>query len=477
MKKVRVRFAPSPTGKMHLGSVRIALFNYLFAKQKNGSFILRIEDTDTERNMNSGIIENLNFLNLTYDEGPIVGGSYGPYLQSERTHIYQEKLDELIQNQKIYRCFCTPEELETKKKIQQSKGEPPRYDRTCLHLSDDMIKQKLQEKKPFVWRLAINHDAITEINTLDRGIMKFELKNFTDFAITRSDGSFTFLFTNAVDDWLMKVSHVIRGDDHLSNTAMQAAIYEAFATSMPIFWHLPMICNEEGKILSKRDFGSSLDDLIKEGFLPQTILNYLAAIGTSLNPEVQSLDELVSNYNFEHIHASGAIKYNVEKLKWYNHKWINLLDENLLFSYAKPFINLQFPESNALSDDKLLYLVNKVKNDAQTLKEIANFLSFYFEQPKVSKEELENFLGQEKLKSVFEVIILSLSKTDKIDFLIEQLKHHATEQNLKIKEIFGSVRYMLTGKFHGLGMHDLLNILEWDEIKNRIDAALKILNI
>jgi len=472
MKNIRVRFAPSPTGKMHLGNIRMALLNFLFAKQKNGTFILRIEDTDLERNMDHGekkIIEDLNFLGLTYDEGPICEGPHKPYLQSERQHIYQEKLEELIRTQKVYRCFCSQELLEEKKKKQIEKGLPPRYDKTCATLSEDMIKQKLKVNLPFVWRLAINQDAIIEVKNMDRGIMRFELKNFPDFALTRPDGTFTFLFVNFVDDWLMKITHVIRGEDHLSNSAMQGALFDAFAVMMPTYWHLPMICNQDGKILSKRDYGSSLDDLIQEGFLPHAILNYLGSWGTSLNPEIQSLEELVSNYNFENLHSSGPIKYDVEKLKWFNHKWINLIEEKELLKFVKPFLSESFPESIKIPTEKLIYLINKVKTNAQTLKDFSNFLDFYFEKPKTNKQTIIEFLGEEKASTVLDLITEGINKTDNPDFFLENLKLKAKELNLKLKEVFGTLRYILTGKLEGIGSHDLLNILDWDEIKNRLN--------
>ena len=232
--------------------------------KKNGVTVLRIEDTDPERNFDPGakeIIATLNWLGLTFDEGP--------HFQSERTKIYQEKLKELEEKNLIYRCFCTPEELEEKKQRQIALKKPPRYDRTCRNLSPEQIKKNLDEGKPFIWRFKMNPEESIEFNDLARGKLHFELTNFTDFPITRQNGTFTFIFANAIDDMLMNITYVLRGDDHLTNTVNQVAIYQAFDAAKPTFWHLPILCNKDGKKLSKRDFGFSLEDLKNAGYLPQ----------------------------------------------------------------------------------------------------------------------------------------------------------------------------------------------------------------
>ena len=298
---VRVRFAPSPTGFMHLGNVRAALVNYLFARQKNGTFILRIEDTDQQRNVDPEgrqIIADLNWLNLTYQEGPLVGGPYAPYYQSERTPLYQEHLELLKKQARVYRCFCTAEELEKKRQRQLALKMPPRYDRACLKLSAQEIEKNLAEHKPFIWRFKLS-DQIIQVTDLARGTITYDLKHFSDFPLTRQDGSFTFIFANFVDDLTMKISHIFRGEDHLSNTGVQAALYEAFSAPLPLFWHLPIMSNAEGKKLSKRDFGFSLNDLRTAGFLPEAIDNYLAIIGGgTFTQEIMSLEELAKNLDF-----------------------------------------------------------------------------------------------------------------------------------------------------------------------------------
>ncbi|MBU1007983.1 glutamate--tRNA ligase [Candidatus Dependentiae bacterium] len=458
--QVRVRFAPSPTGFMHLGNIRTALLNYLFAKQQEGVLILRIEDTDVLRNVSEAglqIVKDLEWLGISYDEGP--------YFQSDRTKIYQEQLDDLMENQKVYRCFCTTEELDVKRKDQVAKKLPPRYDRTCLHLSNDQIKQKIASGKLFIWRFRINEDSVFFVDSMARKNLSFEMKHFSDFALTRSDGSFTFLFTNFVDDWLMGITHVIRGEDHLSNTAMQAALFDAFAVQMPIVWHLPMLCNQEGQKLSKRDFGFSLNDLKAEGFLPQAIENYLAIIGGSFKEEIQSLDELAHNFDFENIHTTGAIRYDLDKLIWINHKWIERLDARELVSLVVPFLPQPHEQ---IAEAKLLFLIEKVKRDCRTLKDFVGELRFCFEEPEIDLGLIDEKVGKDKANLIATILDDLVGYVPKPELFVETLKREGKEKGLKPKEFFSVVRYLLTGSFDGLGIHDLFEMLDQEKIISRL---------
>ena len=472
-KQVRVRFAPSPTGFMHLGNIRAALMNYLFTKQNDGIFVLRIEDTDAQRNINEAgyeIVEDLKHLGLVYDEGPIVGGKFGPYLQSRRKEIYQKNLNDLIKNQKVYRCFCTEKELEEMRRKQIEQGKPPRYDRRCLHLSDDQIKEKLSQNIPFIWRFKINKDEEQEIDDMARGKVTFEMENFSDFALTRSDGSFTFMFANFVDDWLMNITHVIRGEDHLSNSAMQAALFEAFAIPLPRFWHLPMICNIDGKKLSKRDFGFKLEDLKKEGFLSEAVLNYLAIIGASFLDEIQSLDELIKNYDFSNINSTGAIKYDLDKLLWFNHKWISKLELKDLLNRVKPFLHDAYPESKNVDDQKLELLISKVRGDIKTLNGLTKELKFYFKKPDIDKIKIEEECGTDLSEKILNLIYKILNETGLKDknLFLSKLKEESKINNIKIKDLFRLIRYLLTGQFSGIGINDLFEMLDIDVIEQHL---------
>jgi glutamyl-tRNA synthetase len=471
---VRVRFAPSPTGMMHLGNVRAALLNYLFAKKYKGSFILRIEDTDTERNFDlrgAQIISDLLWLGLEFDEGPEKGGKYAPYFQSERLALYKKKLEELEEKGKIYRCFCTPEELEKKRQRQIALKMPPRYDRTCLNLSPGQVEENLKKGLPFIWRLITAQDKIVTITDLAHGKVTFNLKELSDLPLTRSDGSFTFIFANCIDDIDMRITHIIRGEDHLTNTAGQIVLYESFGANIPLFWHLPIICNAEGKKLSKRDFGFSLNDLRNAGYLPEAIVNYLGIIGGSFEKEILSLDELAQAYNFENMHSTGQIRYDVEKLKWVNHKWISQYDEKKLVARCLPFLTQEFPQAAKLSDELLLKLVTMVKTDVVTLPDISKSLGFYFKAPDIKPAELVA-ISLDKNSVIVTLLKKHLSDIHNPATFTENVKKDAQAHNVPIKELWHSTRLILTGSTQGLGIKEIIELLGSTEAEHRIRAVV-----
>lgn len=472
---VRVRFAPSPTGFMHLGSVRVALLNYIFAKKHGGTFVLRVEDTDAARNLDAArakIIEDLAWLDLPFQEGPGVGGDYGPYLQSERHDIYQEKLTVLIDKQQVYRCFCTPEELDAKRQKQVAMGKPPRYDRTCAHLASEKIDQKMADNTPFIWRFKLNYEKPIDITDIARGTIHFDMKNFSDFALTRQDGTCTFMFANFVDDWLMNITHVIRGEDHLSNTALQAALFYAFDLTLPVYWHIQIMCNTLGEKLSKRDFGFSLEDLKQAGYLPIAILNYMATVGVSFAEEVQSLEELIHNYNFDAIHHTGGIKYDVEKLNWFNHKWLNKLPVSNLLPMLKPLLHQAYPASATLDEATVEHLVSKVKGDVYTLPELVKALSFIFNAPTTTKISLASALGAQTTEHMVNLLTKYHQATSPAD-MVQAIKADGLGLGLKTKDIFGAIRLILTGDLQGVGINDLVTMLSREEIAARIAQFLK----
>ncbi len=467
----RVRFAPSPTGIMHIGNSRTALLNFLFAEQKNGTFVLRIEDTDPNRNFDPGakiIMEDLAWLSLSYNEGPIAGGPYAPYFQSERQALYEEKLQELIEKDCVYRCFCTDEELEKKRERQRALKQPPRYDRACINLSEQEIAQRIAEGTPFVWRFKLDHNQTIEIHDLARGTVTFDMKHFSDFPLTRSNGSFTFMFSNFVDDVTMKISHVFRGEDHQSNTAGQAAMYLALGVELPIFWHMPMLCNINGKKLSKRDFGFSLHDLRDAGYLPQAINNYLAIIGGSYEDEIMDLSKLASTLDFDHPHSTGHIKYDVDKLRWVNHEWIKRLSASELEKAARPFLQTAYPEVGALDSKKLEALLQIIKTDLYTLKDAIEALKFYFEAPDVSKNVIEQTLDGAHVPQIVRLVSDHLDTIENVD----NVKKAAKELGIPLKQLFWFMRLALTGQINGPGIHELITMLGVDESKERIKKII-----
>lgn len=476
--KIRVRFAPAPTGMMHLGNIRAALMNGLFAKQKKGTFVLRIEDTDQERNFDPQAIkitEDLTWLDLMFDEGPGQGGPYAPYFQSQRDHIYQEKARELEEKNCIYRCFCTPEELELKRERQRMLKLPPRYDRTCLHRSNADIQKLLADNTPFIWRFKLDHDAAITITDLAHGNIKFEMKNFSDFPLTRQDGSFTFVFANFVDDLTMKITHVFRGEDHLTNTAVQAALYKAFDAPLPIFFHMPILCNINGQKLSKRDFGFSLRDLKQAGFTHEAIVNYLGIIGGSFEQEIMSLDQLAQAINFDHMQTTGHIKYDVEKLRWMNHKWIERYSPSELTTACRPFLQEAYEAVKSLSDETLSQLLQTIKTDLMTLTDCVAALQFYFAAPTLQKVDIEAVIDSAHIHGLKTIVSENLNLIADHNLFVNTLKKAAQDNKIPLKELFWFVRLALTGKTNGPAIHDLLSMVGSDEAQQRLQTALNLI--
>lgn len=472
---IRVRFAPSPTGFMHLGNVRAALINYLYAQQHQGTFIIRIEDTDPQRNMDpraQQILADLAWLQLRYQEGPIIQGPHAPYYQSERLVIYERYLQLLQVNKSIYRCFCSVEELEKKRQRQLALKQPPRYDRACLHLSSQTVQQNLDQKMPFIWRLKLPDQSIT-ITDLARGTITYDLKHFSDAPLSRQDGTFTFIFANFVDDHAMEITQVIRGEDHLSNTAIQAALYQAFNAPFPAFWHLPIMINSEGKKLSKRDFGFSLNDLREAGFLPEAIVNYLALIGGgSVEKEVQSLEELVRSTRFEALATTGQVRYDLDKLRWFNHQWIMRLENHDLADRTLHYLKQAYPTAH-IDHATLTRCISLIKTDLITLKDIVQALAYYFETPSLMRTELEPYLFTQ-YSAFFEQLRHALDLQQ--DFL-STVTRLIKEQGAPTKSVYSLLRLALTGKAQGPSIKDIFEILGHSQALERIKTLITTLRV
>ena len=475
---IRVRFAPAPTGMMHLGNIRTALMNALFSKRHDGTFVLRIEDTDPERNYDpegTHIIADLHWLGLVHDEGPQAGGQYGPYFQSQRTGLYQVKLQKLVDKKLVYRCFCSEEKLTQKRKRQRALKLPPRYDRTCLHRSADEVQKLCDTKTPFIWRLKLDHAKTIHITDLAHKQVTFELKNFSDFPVTRQNGSFTFMFANCVDDILMNITHVFRGEDHLTNTAGQATLYGALNVPLPTFWHMPILCNTTGKKLSKRDFGFALRDLRKEGFTSEAIVNYLAIIGASYKDEVMSFDQLVQTIELDAPHTTGHITYDVEKLRWLNRKWIERYTPEQLAQKCEPFIREQYPDLRSMNIKQLEKPLQIIKTDMRTLKDSASLLAFYFDTPQVTAPDVHACIGETNASAVVTIIRAALAQIDSPETFVTALKNNAKQHNVSLKSVFWCVRLALTGKTNGPGIHELVTMLGTQKARTRIENVLNLL--
>jgi glutamyl-tRNA synthetase len=454
---------------MHIGNVRAALLNYLFARQQHGTFVLRIEDTDQQRNIDEGtqfIIKHLNWLGLNFTEGPNIGGPFSPYFQSKRSEIYQKYLEKLQNKNLIYQCFCTPEELDVRRNRQIAMKKAPRYEKTCMNLKEAEIAQNIAQGKGFIWRMNIDGTKKVQFKDMARGVLEFDLQHFSDFPLTREDGSFTFIFANCVDDCEMKMTHVFRGEEHLSNTVSQTVLYNAFEYKLPIFWHLPILCNQEGKKLSKRDRGFSLEDVEAQGYLPEAICNYLGILGCSFEQEIMSLDELAKNYKFDNLHGASQIKYDIEKLKWMNHKWIASYNLEKLTELCKPFLANQYNIAG-IPDQVLTKLIKSVQNDMQTLTQITELLKFYFVRPTIDTAIYSDLTDQEtfaKIKS-----ILLACRNDDWTAFMNSVKTQAATAEIENKIIFTAIRIFLTGSAKGMQLQDLFTDLGSKEFFERIE--------
>lgn len=482
---IRVRFAPSPTGSLHIGSARTALFNWLFAKKNKGTFILRIEDTDYERSMEKyveDIIESLKWLGLEWDEGPDSGGKdkgmLGPYRQSKRLETYKKFAEEVVKKELAYKCYCTDEELEAKRIEALSKGKAPKYDGTCRKLSTADHKRMEAEGRKFVYRFKMPTDTI-HVDDLIRGKVKFDCSLIGDFVIIKSDGTPSYNFAAVIDDHLMEISHVIRGEDHLSNTPRQIMIYRAFGFEPPQFAHLPIILGTDRSKLSKRHGALSVLEYRKEGYLPDAIFNFLALLGWSpkTNNEIMPKDELIDIFSLDGISKSGAV-FDVVKLKWMNGQYLRKMPLNGLVKSIKPYLKEAGYGSNELSDEWVAGLVDALHDNLNVLSDIKDHSKIFFDEEinyedikealyhKHTIEILNRFEG--KLKGISE---LSHDSVDKI--LIDTAK----EEGLKKPEVFKTIRGILTGRSGGPELWKVIKLFGREKVLQRIKKAREMRKI
>lgn len=468
-KNYRLRFAPAPTGMMHLGNIRTALMNFVFAQQYNADFVLRVEDTDPLRNFDpqaQQIMSDLAWLGITFNEGP--------FFQSQRTDVYHKKLQYLIDNNFAYRCFCTQEELDKKRERQRALRTAPRYDRTCAKLSNDKINQRIDKNDQFIWRLKLDHNKTIIISDLARGSITFECKNFSDFPLTRSDSTFTFMFANCIDDITMNITHIFRGEDHLSNTAGQAVLFELFNQPLPTFWHMPILCNIDGKKLSKRDFGFALVDLKKEGYLPEALINYLALTGSSFNHEVKTLKDIIAHYDFDNIHSSGQIKYDPQQLLLLNKKWIQHLGDNDLAQRCTSFLQKEIAQHD-FSQKTLALWLSFAKSEMNTLADCKKALAPIINIPTISEELFIKHFSANTATIIIAIIKAHMDQLDNPDVFIKAIKHAAYESDIKLRQLFYFLRLALMGSTQGYGIFELVSMLGQQESTQRLNRAIALL--
>ena len=479
MSKVRTRFAPSPTGRMHVGNLRTALYAYLIAKHEGGDFILRIEDTDQERYVEGAldiIYHTLKETGLVHDEGPDLDGGVGPYVQSERQAqgIYLKYAKELVEKGEAYYCFCGKERLESLKQEVAGK-EIIVYDKHCLHLSKEEVEAKLAAGVPYVIRQNIPNEGTTSFEDEIYGKIEVPNSELDDMILIKSDGYPTYNFANVVDDHLMGITHVVRGNEYLSSSPKYNRLYAAFGWDVPVYVHCPLITNEEHKKLSKRCGHSSYEDLIEQGFVTEAVVNYVALLGwcPSDNREIFSLEELVEAFDYHHMNKSPAV-FDMGKLRWMNGEYIKAMDFDKFYERALPYLK------EAIHKDlDLKKIASQVKTRIEVFPEIKELIDFYEEVPEYDTQmychKKMKTTEETSLNLLKEVLPLLEAQNDySNDALFEALVAFGKEHGYKTGYIMWPIRTALSGKqTTPAGATEILEILGKEESIKRIHAAIE----
>ncbi|MDD2510570.1 MAG: glutamate--tRNA ligase [Syntrophomonas sp.] len=481
MSNIRVRFAPSPTGALHIGGARTALFNWLFARQHGGKFILRIEDTDFRRSREDstrGIVDGLSWLGLDWDEGPDIGGPLGPYRQSERGDIYSRYLQELLDSGRAYYCFCTPEELQKEREEAAQEKRDYKYGSRCKALGPEEVKEMQQAGKPAVIRLKVPGEGYTVVHDLIRGDVSFANALFDDFIIAKSDGWPTYNFAVVVDDFGMQISHVLRAEEHLSNTPRQLLIYRALGFKEPSFAHLSMILAPDRSKLSKRHGAISVQEFQSQGYLPEALVNYLALLGWSTGRDVDiwSREEMIQEFSLEHISKSPAV-YDLEKLAWMNGQYMTQLDIESLIALLEP----QAQQRGWLNEENSVFFrqaVELVRNRAKTRDELLYALGYFFEEVEQYDEKgVKKHFGQHKASTVLSEVLEIVSSIGSFSAaeLEEAFRKRAQELEVKAADLIHPTRLALSGRTATPGLFELMEVLGREKCISRLEKALEFI--
>ena len=481
MSAVRVRFAPSPTGLLHLGNARTALFNWLFARHQQGTFVLRLEDTDAVRNdpdAERGIYVSLRWLGLFWDEGPVAAedpqapgrGEFGPYRQSERTGLYLRCLEELRAAGKVYPCFCSELELEQERRQAAAAGLTYHYSGRCRSLSEAERAERLAQGRNPAWRFAVPAGPV-EVDDAIRGRLSFDSGQIGDFVVLRANGKVTYNFACGVDDHHMAISHVIRGEDHLSNTPKQALLYRAFGWEPPAFAHLPLITGPDHKPLSKRHGDTSLDRFYRDGYLPAALDNYMALLGWSSpdGEEILSLAEMAERFSLERVHKAAAV-FDLDKLKWLNGKYLRALPPEALYELVRPHLELAGYPLNGRPREWLWAAVDSIREKIDLLSESAAAMRLYLQEPFSRSAEAERVLQEEsarKVAAAFAAELLGRERLDEAGFaeVVAELKK---KLKLKGKALLMPLRAALTGEVQGPELKKAAALLGLAECRKRL---------
>ena len=473
----RVRFAPSPTGDLHVGNARTALFNWLFAKRYGGDFILRIEDTDQERTSSvfeKNLLEDLKWLSLGWNEGPEKGGEFGPYHQIERLHIYKKYLKELIKDDRVYPCYCTEEELEEQRISLLAMKRMPRYMGKCRYLAENERKKHEERGRKPAFRFKVDAGPIEFIDLI-RGSMKFDGEAIGDFIIVRSNGIPSYNFAVVVDDHLMGISHVIRGEDHLSNTATQKLLYRALGFASPVFAHHSLILGKDRAKLSKRHGSVSVREFRNKGILPEALLNYLSLLGSSLGEgkEVADIDEIINVFSLDRAGKSGAI-FDESKLRWLNAIYIRNYDVNKLTELLIPFIEEAGYDPGLLDRGWLYQVVEALRDNLVTLADIGEYLDIFVDEKYHISEEATVILRGDTATTVLKVLheVLNQNSISHEHFYSHLIDIVRRKTGLKAKDIFMPIRAALTGRTSGPELEKIFSILRKESILRRVESIV-----
>ena len=482
MSEVKVRFAPSPTGYLHIGGARTALFNWLFAHKMGGKLILRIEDTDTERlkeDSVSQILTSLKWLGINWDEGPEVGGDCGPYYQSERLDIYKKYAEQLLAEGKAYYCFCTPADLEAQREKQRAAKQPFRYARTCRDLSKEEVEQRIAAGESYSVRVKIPLEGTITVHDLIHGDVTFNMDQFDDFVIVKSNGMPTYNFAVVVDDHLMGMTHVLRAEEHLSNTPKQLLIYEALGWEPPKFGHMPMILAPDRSKLSKRHGATSVEEFRSQGYLAEAIVNYLTLLGWGPGDERElfTLNETVDLFELEQMSKKAAI-YDTKKLTWMNGQYLSELPLEKILPEAKAFFikdGLVTEDWFTAHEEYFAKLVDVVRVRVKTLQEVADASTYFFKD--ITEYDAKGVAKHFKPESVaiLEQCIAAIEADDVYDLATTEAAYNkiAADNDLSLGKVIHPTRLALTGRTVSPGMFDVMVLLGKEKTLDRLHKAVE----
>jgi glutamyl-tRNA synthetase len=483
--KVRVRFAPSPTGDLHIGGARTALFNWLFARKKQGTFVLRIDDTDLERSTSKslqGILDSLNWLGLDWDEGPLKGGAFGPYYQSERREIYQKEIERLLKNGKAYYCFCSAEELAAARDAAKKEGKSHLYSGRCRNLTAEQCQRFIKEGRKPVVRLRTPKEGLTVVEDLIRGKVSFENNLFDDFILLKSNKWPTYNFASVVDDYQMQISHVIRAEEHLSNTPKQILIARALGYPLPGFAHVPMILAPDRSKLSKRHGAISVEEFRKQGYLPEAMINYLALLGWSPpgEEELFSIEQIIADFSLEQISKTAAI-YDLKKLTWMNGHYLRKSSLERIVQLSVPYLQ----ETGYISrkpdeteHKKLKAIINAVRERVRTLAEVVDAVEYFYTDGFTYEEKgVRKVFQKEGVRELLIATKSYLSTLERFDVESVEAAYSQLREKLGVSagRLIQATRLALTGRTQGPGLFEIMAILGQEKTLQRLERAITYL--